>query len=114
MQKNGSINVNVLLLAPNAGVGCFFRPESRTGFSKDRWAIPPLGLWRISGHLVKNKYANVEVWDGYVDSEEYLVSRLKEKNFDIIGFSITHQTLENDIYFMHICKKYSPSSTLII
>jgi len=114
MQKNGSINVNVLLLAPNAGVGCFFRPESRTGFSKDRWAIPPLGLWRISGHLVKNKYANVEVWDGYVDSEEYLVSRLKEKNFDIIGFSITHQTLENDIYFMHICKKYSPSSKLVI
>ena len=114
MQKNGSINVNVLLLAPNAGVGCFFRPESRTGFSKDRWAIPPLGLWRISGHLTKNKHANVEVWDGYVDSEDYLVSRLKEKKFDIIGFSITHQTLENDIYFMHICKKYSPSSKLVI
>ena len=85
MQKNGSINVNVLLLAPNAGVGCFFRPESRTGFSKDRWAIPPLGLWRISGHLIKNKYANVEVWDGYVDSEESLISRLKENNFDIIS-----------------------------
>ena len=114
MRKNGSINVNVLLLAPNAGVGCFFRPESRTGFSKDRWAIPPLGLWRISGHLTKNKHANVEVWDGYVDSEDYLVSRLKEYFSDIIGFSITHQTLENDIYFMHICKKYSPSSKLVI
>jgi len=114
MKTNSSINVNVLLLAPNAGVGCFFRPESRTGFSKDRWAIPPLGLWRISGHLIKNKHANVEIWDGYVDSEEYLVTRLKEKKIDIIGFSITHQTLENDIYFMHICKKYSPSSTLII
>ena len=114
MKKNSSINVNVLLLAPNAGVGCFFRPESRTGFSKDRWAIPPLGLWRISGHLIKNKYANVEVWDGYVDSEEYLVKRLKEKKYNIIGFSLTHQTLENDIYFMHVCKKYSPSSTLII
>ena len=31
-----SKNINVLFLAPNAGVGCFFRPESRTGFSKDK------------------------------------------------------------------------------
>ena len=114
MKKKGSINVNVLLLAPSAGVGSYLRMESRTGFSKDRFAVPPLGLWRISGYLTNNKYANVEVWDGYIDNEEYLVSRLKEKKFDIIGFSITHQTLENDIYFMHACKKFSPSSTLVI
>ena len=114
MKSNGTKNVNILLLAPNAGVGCFFRPESRTGFSKDRWAIPPLGLWRIGGYLQKYNYAKVEIWDGYVDTEEELVSKLKEKYFDIIGFSITHQTLENDIYFMHACKKYSPNSKLII
>ena len=94
MKSNGTKNVNILLLAPNAGVGCFFRPESRTGFSKDRWAIPPLGLWRIGGYLQKYNYAKVEIWDGYVDTEEELVSKLKEKYFDIIGFSITHQTLE--------------------
>ena len=114
MQKNSSKNVNVLLLGPSAGVGSFLGPESRTGFSKDRFAVPPLGIWRISGYLINNKFASVEVWDGYIDSEEYLVSRLKEKKFDIIGFSITHQTLENDIYFMHACKKFSPSSTLVI
>ena len=114
MKSKSSKNINVLLLAPNAGVGCFFRPESRTGFSKDRWAIPPLGLWRISGYLEKNNFAKVEVWDGYVDTEEELVEKLREKHFDIIGFSITHQTLENDIYFMHACKKYSPESILII
>ena len=114
MKLNDSKNINVLLLAPNAGVGCFFRPESRTGFSKDRWAIPPLGLWRISGYLEKNNFAKVEIWDGYVDTEEELVAKLKDKHYDIIGFSITHQTLENDIYFMHACKKYSPKSKLVI
>ena len=57
--------VEILLLAPSAGVSSLFRPESRTGFSKDRWAIPPLGLYRIGGFLMQDETVNVEVFDSY-------------------------------------------------
>ena len=106
--------IEILLLAASAGTNSLFRPESRTGFSKDRWAIPPLGLYRIGGYLMKDETVNVEVYDSYVDTEEFLVKRLKEVQFDIVGFSLTHQTLENDLYFMHLAKRVSPSSVLIM
>ncbi len=105
--------IKILLLSPSAGISSLFRPESRTGFSRDRWAVPPIGLYRIKGYLQEYGVI-VEIFDSCISTEESLISKVKSGNFSIIGFSITHQTLENDIYFMCLCKKYSPSSKLII
>lgn len=78
--------------------------------AKGMFLAPPLGIHRLSGFLRKYGGIEVSVLDPHIEDIE---EELSTTNYDIIGFSIYHLTLENDLSLAYLCKKKSPQSLLI-
>ena len=74
-------------------------PTNEIHSEQQNWSTPHLGIWRLAGFLEKNLH-NVDVWDTILDP----VLPFK-KNWDIIGFSLTHDTLSDDIQLMNKMSK---------
>lgn len=68
-------------------------PSNKLHTERQNWSSPHLGIWRIAGWLEKHGHSSV-VHDAILDDE------LPEGEFDIIGFSLTHDTLPDDISLM--------------
>lgn len=64
---------------------------------------PPTGLYRIKSFLNNHGY-DVDVLDTnlFSDVEAELENRLTERKYEIVGFSITHPSLENDLNLIRI------------
>lgn len=78
-----------------------------------QYLSPPFGLYRIASYLNKKFDINVEVFDPNILRINELYDLVKNKKFDIIGFSLLQPTLKNDIPLIHSINKTSPSSLLI-
>lgn len=93
---------NVLLIGPHNPI------QIRTG----QYLSPPLGLYRISSYLEQKGLANVDVVDPTLDYQNTL-HQIKEKPYDLIGHSLLHPTLEEDLRLAWKTNKISPNSLQI-
>ena len=94
--------MNILLIGPYEG----------KNIEKQRFIAPPLGIHRIASYLRKNGISTT-VFDPYIENEDDLKKLISKMSFEIIGFSMTFMTLENDMSRVHLCKKVSPNSILV-
>jgi radical SAM superfamily enzyme YgiQ (UPF0313 family) len=91
-------------------------PTSRKEMTEVKWLSPPLGIIRLAGFL-NSKGHRAE----YIDTNFYLaqgkdnalLEKLKEKKWDIIGFSILDDSLLNDIENIYLAKKVCPQALLV-
>ncbi|MBU1204266.1 MAG: cobalamin-dependent protein [Nanoarchaeota archaeon] len=93
---------NVLLIGPH-------NPNIRTG----QYLAPPLGIHRIASYLKSKGVANVDVVDPNL-RKEGLYERLKSCNYDIIGSSLLHPTLEHDLRIIFDVEDIQPNALKII
>lgn len=87
-------------------------PYEGKNIEERRFIAPPLGIHRIASYLRRNG-TSTEVFDPYIESEDALATLISEHRYEIIGFSMTHMTLENDMSLVYLCKKVSPNSILV-
>jgi len=90
-------------------------PTSEGTMSKVKWLTPPLGIVRIAGYL--NSHGHHAEWIdlNYCNAarDGKLEDKLKEKKWDIIGFSVLDDSLVNDIKNMWIAKKLCPNALFV-
>ena len=91
----------ILLVAPNTKHSIF----------ESRWVTAPLGVHRIASFLNANSHYT-EVWDMNL-AEISFENKLKERSWDIVGFSTLEATVEYDLSKIHLAKKISPQSILV-
>ena len=91
-------------------------PTSDKKMAEVKWLAPPIGLLRLVGFLNANGH-DAE----YIDLNLYNVSgrgmsldqKLKERKWDIIGFSVLEDSMVNDIENMNLAKKLCSDALLI-
>lgn len=71
----------------------------------------PLGIARL-GAWINNHGHTADLYDINIDKES-LEDTIKNGNYDIIGFSPLHCSLEYDLGAIHLAKKLSPESLLV-
>lgn len=77
-------------------------PSNDIHAERQNWSSPHLGIWRIAGWL-RNFNHTVQVWDTILDTKP------PSGMFDVIGVSITHDTLPYDLAMMNMLyRKYMP------
>lgn len=103
------MTLKVLLLAPYAG-GEGLDREGKI-FKERVFPAPALGVHHIAGHLRRHGI-HCDVLDPNLQCPQ-LDHQLARENYDVIGFSLNHQTLENDLGLVHLVKRKSPRSLLL-
>lgn len=91
-------------------------PTSERTMAEVKWLAPPLGILRLAGYL--NSRGHQAEW---LDTNYHIVAgkgpsledKLKEKNWDIIGFSVLDDSLAKDIENMYLAKKLCPNALLV-
>lgn len=76
---------------------------------------PPLGVWRLAGVLRHAGYL-AEVFDPNscsADPALALERKLRERQWDVVGFSTTGMTLRFDLGLVHRSRRVSPQSMLV-
>lgn len=76
---------NVLLIGP-------YNPSIRPG----QFLAPPLGIYRLKSYLKTRGIADVDAVDPNLDRDE-LYKKLDSKSYDVIGHSILHPTIAEDM-----------------
>lgn len=74
---------------------------------REMFLAPPFGIYRLRGFLKKHGI-EVDVLDP--NTEDVYFERF---SYDIIGFSMYHLTLENDLSLIHKAKQFAPQSVLV-
>ena len=77
---------------------------------------PALGVIRLAGYLNKNGHFAQHFEPNLVmltNKGKKIEEVLREKNWDIIGFSILEETLISDIKNMQIAEKTNPNALMI-
>jgi radical SAM superfamily enzyme YgiQ (UPF0313 family) len=76
---------------------------------KDMFAAPNFGLYRIKFYI-ESQFSDVtvDILDPNIDIIDF-----KAKEYNMIGFSLTHMTLEYDIALIYRAQKESPESILM-
>jgi len=91
----------------------FFGPFEKN-LNWSNFSAPPLGVHRVASYLRNNgHYADVIDPDLEEINEEKFKSFVRKKEYDYIGISPTHITLENDLGLAYLAEKYSPKSIII-
>jgi len=90
--------LNVLLVSPTNVIHT----------ERQNWSSPPLGIWRIAGWL--EPVQHVEVWDTILDEEP---PRKPCGGWDLLGFSVNHDTLPDDLHLMRKMGKEHPHAFLL-
>ena len=100
---------NILLISPYSGDG-HLDPEARMK-RKRMFLTPHLGLHRIASFL--RPQHNVIVYDPSVDGDPIGFLKSAASGFDVIGFSLTHTTLEHDLSLIHMARKANSKAVLV-
>lgn len=93
---------NILLIGPSS-------PQIRTG----QYLAPPLGVHRIASYLIKKGVAKVDVIDPNLERDK-INTLLKDKQYHIIGHSLLHPTLENDLRLLFQIHKIQPDALKVV
>lgn len=92
----------------------FFGPFEWKNLEWSNFSAPPLGVHRVATHIRKyGHHADVVDPDLEEITEENFKRFIKKQQYDFIGISPTHITLENDLGLAYLAKKYSPESVII-
>ena len=92
----------------------FFGPFEHQSSDWSNFSAPPLGVHRVASHLRSHgHYADVIDPDLEKITEENFPRFIKKQQYDFVGISPTHITLENDLGLTYLVKKYSPGSVII-
>lgn len=78
-----------------------------------QYLAPPIGIYRIKSYLKKKIACDVDVYDPNLDSIEGLENLVAKKRYDIIGFSVLHPTLKNDMLLMDKLRLLSPGPLFV-
>jgi len=81
-------------------------PTNEIRADLQNWSSPHIGIHRIASYL-RSKDHNAKVWDTILDPS------YPEEQWDIIGFSITHDTLPDDLVLMRKMGAAYPDATLV-
>ena len=103
-RSGGSPNQRVLLVGP-------FDPHC----GEYTFLAPPLGVWRLAG-VLQSAGITAEVFDPNcceVDPARALEAVLRERIWDVVGFSTTGMTLRFDLTLAHLTRRTSPHSLLV-
>jgi radical SAM superfamily enzyme YgiQ (UPF0313 family) len=75
---------------------------------------PPTGLYRIKSYLELNGFS-VDVMDTnlFPDVEAEFSTLLARENYDVVGFSITHPSLENDLNLIQMAAQATPRPLIL-
>lgn len=90
--------MNILLVSPSNKIRSDFH----------NWTAPHSGIWRLAGWLGKHGHP-VQVWDQVLDPE--IPDNLDE--YDIIGFSLFHNTLPYDVELMRLVARKAPGAEIV-
>lgn len=104
------MNKNVLLIGPYNKVDGYLDTEAEM-YMKKMFLAPPLGIHRIANYL-RPKH-NVVVYDPNVGGDPYKYLETVADRFDVVGFSLTHSTLEHDLSLIHAARKANPEALLV-
>jgi radical SAM superfamily enzyme YgiQ (UPF0313 family) len=76
---------------------------------------PPLGVWRLAGHLEANGLAAAVFDPNCCDAPvlEEFADVLKSQRWDVIGVSTTAMTLRYDLQLVHFARRLAPDAVLI-
>lgn len=101
---------NVLLVGSYNKINEFLDTEAKM-YLKKVFSAPSLGLYRIASYLSPEH--NVVVYDPNMGGDPYKYLKLKAKAFDIVGFSLTHATLEYDLSLMWCVRKANKKCIIV-
>ena len=87
--------MQVLLIGPYSDSSHLTSADARM-YMRKMFLAPPVGLYRIKSYL---KEHDVDVFDPNLDDLSVLDEIVAE--YDIVGFSMTHATLEADLSLAH-------------
>jgi len=76
---------------------------------------PPLGVWRLAGVLAASGFP-VQVFDPNCAAEapeKALVKLLRDRPWDVVGFSTTGMTLRYDLALAHLSRSALPEALLV-
>jgi radical SAM superfamily enzyme YgiQ (UPF0313 family) len=81
-------------------------PSNSIGAERQNWTHPHLGIWRIAGWLDRHGH-EVVVWDTILDEG------MPPGRFDLIGMSLTHDTLPDDLSMLRKLRKLHPDAKIV-
>lgn len=88
-------------------------PYNPTGLRIGQYLAPPLGIYRISSYIEKFTNSICRVYDPNVSEIARLKEIVKTNDFEFIGFSVLHPTLENDLKLIFELHELSPNSIFL-
>ena len=103
---------NILIIPPTISTNDL--QMTKRGADHNWWS-PHYGVIRLTDYLNKNGHS-AEYFDSIVQlltKEDNFEKKLKEKKWDIIGFSLLNTTLISDIENIYLAKKICPDATLV-
>lgn len=100
----------VLLVGSYNRINEFLDTEAQM-YLKKVFSAPSLGLHRIASYLRPEH--NVVVYDPNMGEDPYKYLKSNAKAFDIIGFSLTHATLEYDLSLMWCVRKANKDCVIV-
>lgn len=98
-----------LFIAPYAGGESLDR-EGKV-FKERVFPAPALGVHHIASYLREHGF-HCDVLDPNIQYE-FLAPHLEKERYDLVGFSMNHQTLEHDLGIVHQVKKILPNALLV-
>ena len=99
----------ILLIAPFNGIE---HTNILSKFFKEKqYNAPPLGLHQIASYLIKHNHY-VDVVSPNIDYDK-LTEYLSRNTYDFVGFSMLHETLENDLSLVIKAKKHLPDAVFV-
>jgi radical SAM superfamily enzyme YgiQ (UPF0313 family) len=98
-----------LLLAPYAGGDSLDR-EGKI-FKERVFPAPALGVHHIASYLKEHGF-HCDVLDPNIQYDR-IRPLLEQERYDLVGFSMNHQTLEHDLGIVHLVKKHLPKALLV-
>ncbi|PIN75611.1 hypothetical protein COV18_02075 [Candidatus Woesearchaeota archaeon CG10_big_fil_rev_8_21_14_0_10_37_12] len=81
--------------------------------SRKNFSGPPLGAYTVA-HFAEAQGFKTTVWDPNLDGKKGLYELIRDKRPPVLGFSILHETLEDDVRNIVAAKEASPDSTIVI
>ena len=99
--------MQVLLIGPYSDSSHLTSADARM-YMRKMFLAPPVGLYRIKSYL---KEHDVDVFDPNLDDLSVLDEIVAE--YDIVGFSMTHATLEADLSLAHRVRELNRDALLL-
>jgi radical SAM superfamily enzyme YgiQ (UPF0313 family) len=91
-------------------------PTSSNEVARTKWLSANLGIERLAGHLNKSGH-HCETYDTnlhlVLPESASLADKLKERPWDVVGFSIQEDTMIADIANMNLATQHAPDAVII-